>query len=83
MITTNSKSEMDNNNFENVSLDEDIDHDLNFYGETNFDCVLYTSDSVQMRENTDAILSIYGKIRIRKVRISAYFTQCLAEHFQS
>ena len=34
MITTNSKSEMDNNNFENVSLDEDIDHDLNFYGET-------------------------------------------------
>ena len=34
MITTNSKSEMDNNNFVNVSLDEDINHDLNFYRET-------------------------------------------------
>ena len=34
MTTTNSMSEMDNNNFENVSLDEDKNHDLNFYGET-------------------------------------------------
>ena len=34
MISTNSKSEMDNNNFENVSPNEDINHDLNFYGET-------------------------------------------------
>ena len=34
MITTNSKSEMDNNNFENVSLDEDKNRDLNFYSET-------------------------------------------------
>ena len=34
MITTNSKSETGNNNFENVSLDEDIDHDLNFYRKT-------------------------------------------------
>ena len=32
MITTNSKSEMDSNNFRNVSLDED--HNLNFYEET-------------------------------------------------
>ena len=32
MVTTNSKLEMDNN-LENVSLYEDIDHDLNFYGE--------------------------------------------------
>ena len=34
MVTTNSKFEMDNNNFKNVSLYEDIDHDLNFYLET-------------------------------------------------
>ena len=35
MVTTNSKLEMDNN-LENVSLYEDIDHDLNFMGKLNF-----------------------------------------------
>ena len=34
MVTNNSKFDMDNNNFKNVSLYEDIDHDLNFYEET-------------------------------------------------
>ena len=33
MITTNSKFEMDKTtNFEDVSLYEDADHDLDFYG---------------------------------------------------
>ena len=30
-------------------------------------------DSVHMRENTDTILSIYGKIRLEKARISAFY----------
>ena len=35
MVTNNSKFEMDKTtNFENVSFYGDIDHDLNFYGET-------------------------------------------------
>ena len=38
MVTDNSKFEMDNSNFENVSLYEDIEHDLNFYGKRNFNC---------------------------------------------
>ena len=38
MITTNSKSEMDNNNFENVSLDEDIHNDWNFWWKTKLNC---------------------------------------------
>ena len=38
MVTTNMKFKIDNfklTNFKNVSLYEDIDHDLNFNGETN------------------------------------------------
>ena len=37
MITTNSKSEM-HNNFENVSLDEDMATIWTFMGSLNFDC---------------------------------------------
>ena len=36
------------------------------------------SDSVQIRENTNMTLSIYGKYGSEKARVMAYFTRCFS-----